>query len=536
MSTLASSLRLQSNSCSVPQAFDVTIQSLSIEASRAKASKQQQGLRDNLAGELAVLVSFLTGSYRRGTQIPPLDDIDVLLVLDPTAYASDLVDSDAATAAILRRVHRALATVYPRSEIVGYDRCIRIAFTGTGIGFDITPAFQQSEDVFLIPDLRQGRWIATNPKSHQQQISYANQNVCGQQLVPLVKLLKLWNLQHGSPLSGFHLEVMAFRALTQPPKDLRHGLACLFDALATSVPYRTPDPWPGGVDVDAYLTPERREKAVRRLAEATDLAVAAVRAESTGDVDGAHWRWRQILGERYPEPGRKPDPPQRLSPFAAASAIAVGGIISATSAGLVSPSSALASARSGTSHGGELEAEPEELGRAGADSAEADRQIEAVLRQFTGLRRMPPDVAVRDPSLGLHGRHPTDLHAVLVGEQRTNLGGRHRIVVAVPAGAPISESYVYAPDYVPRHAHDGRGRYRPVRNIRHCWRTGALCTHAQIDRWDGRLVTLVIWAAEWLFRQDYHQRTGVWLGAEVTERGRRRVARVHGGRKRRASR
>jgi hypothetical protein len=42
-----------------------------------------------------------------------------------------------------------------------------------------------------------------------------------------------------------------------------------------------------------------------------------------------------------------------------------------------------------------------------------------------------------------------------------------------------------------------------------------MCTHAQRDRWDGRLVTLLVFAADWLFRQDVYQKTGRWHGREI---------------------
>lgn len=526
-----------SSGTTLPQAFDTLLKSLSIEAAKPKASKQQQGLRENLASHLEVMLSILTGSYRRGTQIPPLDDIDVLLVLDPQVYRDYFVDSPEHTARLLRRVQQALRAAYPISEIESFDRCIRIHFTGTGIGFDVTPAFQIATDVFAIPDRGLGRWIQTNPKEHQRLISDANQNVCGQWLVPLVKLLKLWNQEHGRLLSGFHIEVMAYRALRHAPNNVREGLAFLFGALATAVHSRTPDPWPQGLDVDDYLVGAKRERAAERLSEAAETARAALDAERAGDVEGAHWGWRQLFRDRYPEAGRRSAPPRPLSTFGAAAIITRGGAVSATSAGLAAPSSGYASATSGTSHGGDREPAVEHEGEASLAAEEVERQLAEVLGQFEGLRRISPAEAVRDPALWpVHGLPPEVFHAVLVGEQRTNLGGRHRVLVAVPVGAPVTESKIYALGYPPRHMHDGTGRYRTFRPVRHRWGGRVLCTHAQCDRWDGRLVTLVIWAAEWLFRQDFYQRHGVWVGAEIDGRGRRRVNALHGGARRRRGR
>lgn len=168
----------------VAQAFDAVLKALSVEASKPKASEQQQSLRENLASALRVDAAILTGSYRRGTQIPPLDDIDVLLVLNREEYAGYYQDATEQTTALVRLTSGALRNAYQLSEITPYSRGVRISFTGTGIGFDVTPAFQLAEDVFTIPDRTLGRWILTNPKEHQRQISAANQNLCASGLCP----------------------------------------------------------------------------------------------------------------------------------------------------------------------------------------------------------------------------------------------------------------------------------------------------------------------------------------------------------------
>jgi len=47
-----------------------------------------------------------------------------------------------------------------------------------------------------------------------------------------------------------------------------------------------------------------------------------------------------------------------------------------------------------------------------------------------------------------------------------------------------------------------------------------MCTHALRDHCDGRLVSLLIYAADWLVRQDYYQLTGVWTGRQIGRGGR----------------
>ena len=58
-----------------------------------------------------------------------------------------------------------------------------------------------------------------------------------------------------------------------------------------------------------------------------------------------------------------------------------------------------------------------------------------------------------------------------------------------------------------------------VRGRRHRWLDGALCTHAMRDRWDGRLVTALVYAVDYLVRQDYYELTRAWVGREIRPDG-----------------
>jgi hypothetical protein len=162
---------------------------------------------------------------------------------------------------------------------------------------------------------------------------------------------------------------------------------------------------------------------------------------------------------------------------------------------------------------------------AGAEQrALVEAQVVEALAQFSALRRVDPAAAAADPTLWpVRPGEEALLHTVLVGEQRSNLGRVQRILVKIPVDAPASEPSVYRLDQHVRHAPGPGGRFAPRRPLRHQWRDGSMCTHAQRDRSDGRLVTLLVYAAEWLVRQDFYQLTGRWIGREIDARGRLRV-------------
>lgn len=504
---------------SVSQGFDETLRSLQIEPWKSIASDQQQRLRERLRSRLEVIDSYLTGSYRRNTQIFPLNDIDLLLVLDRDAYIDVLLDPVFGPSRLLDAVEAALREAYPTSEIERHECCIRIQFAGTRIGFDVIPAFQRRKDEFLIPNTDLFQWVLTNPKEHQRLVSEANQRHGGM-LVPLIKLLKACNEAMGKPLHGFHVEMMVYYALQTTPVNYREGVANLLDSLARGVWSPVLDPWPQGRQVDEYLSDEKRAKAAAGLGVAAAHARDAVAAEARGDDAEAHQLWEEVFGHWYPVEVPAPSA-KKLTPPQAIKAVSSASRIAATSAGLVGLSPGLASASTGTSHGGSSPHRRWSWSGTEPDVGWHEREIQKVLRQFTAMTRLTPAEAAADPAVWPVRESDVDeLYAVLVGDQYSNLGIRHRLLVLIPKDAPAIEPAMYdLRPYQPKKI-TAEG-WKPKRRLAHHWRGGVLCTHAARDRWDGHLVTLMIWAADWLFRQDYRQmRGGRWIGPQIDDRGR----------------
>jgi len=516
----------------VAQAFAALFTALEPnEGEREKASKQQQRVRESLEDLLALEDTYLSGSYRQRTLIRPPNDIDLLLVLDAEEYGDQIaLDSDGATAA-LDCVEHAVDFAYPNTEKYRHSRCIQLQFAGTGIGFDLVPVFRFTEDEFWMPDAARGVWLRTNPREVQRLVSEANQNVCGEWLVPLVKLLKAWKDKHRNrvKLTGFHLEAMSYHALKHAPANEREGLLYLFEKLAVAIYLATPDIWSMGENADAYLSCSNRLRAAAALSDAALEARKAVDAEADGRPEEAHAIWFKFFGDRYPETGEKREAAVRLSLSEATVAISAGAYVSATSAGLTRPAPGYAVVRSATSHGGVLDEAPtvgRSLSAASVPEAQREwleREIAMALTQFTALRRIDPADAAADPELW--PVKPGDeqyLYAVLVGEQATNLRTRHRILMAIPLDTPATEPRVYRlhqhVQHVPKGGDRKRTRFVPRRRLRHQWRDGSMCSHARRDRWDGRLVTLLTYAADWLLRQDLYQKTGKWLGYEIDSR------------------
>jgi hypothetical protein len=526
------------------QAFAVLLADLEIsEVEQREATRQQKQVRERLDERLKLEDSFLSGSYRRRTQIRPCDDIDLLAVLNVDWY----MFADAKTAIALDAqgaknaidfTFDALRDAYPKTELRRFDRGVQLQFAGTGIGFDVVPALRFTDNESFIPDRKRGIWIRTNPKEQQRLMSEANQGCCGQMLVPLVKLLKTWNDTRGKSrvLRGFHLEAMAYHGLHHTPDSYREGVEYLLRDAAARLLISVPDIWPSGEDAISNLTWDERLHESGVLLRAADKAREALDAEADLRFDDAHAIWNALLGSRYPETGTTLAKASPLPAYDAVAKIQAGAYVSASSYGLVSASPSYAGAYSPSDHGGELEAglaarletAPMEVFSEEAITLQLlllEHQIMQTTAQFESLVRMTAEKAAADPTLWpVTAARAQRLYAVLVGEQRTNFGRHHRLLVTVPIDLPAIEPRVYllGERWHTRPSSQGWGRVRPHR---HRWADGALCTHAMRDRWDGRLVTALVYAVDYLVRLDYYDMTHTWIGREIGRKGHLRINR-----------
>lgn len=271
---------------------------------RDEADRQRKVVHGHLARGLSVKESLISGSVGRRTAIRPLNDIDLFLTLNRDAH-EDLRSGD--PDACLRKIQSILHVAYPNKGRPRLQkRSINIEFSTTGLGFDVVPAFQDpwNTAVYEIPDRNTRGWIRTNPRVHRDYSRQADQRA-GSKANPLVKLLKHWNNTRPGkkPMRSFHLELMVYEALTSPPADFAEGLALLFKDLAERVMRPCADPARLVGDVSAGFSPERRQRAQRMLREAAGTAQRAVEADKAHRTAEAHYLWRSILGDAYPERG-----------------------------------------------------------------------------------------------------------------------------------------------------------------------------------------------------------------------------------------
>jgi hypothetical protein len=286
------------------QALDKFLHALELsDKERSEASRQGdllgESLREHLGG---VTRHFLAGSYSRGVAIRPLVDIPLFLDLDASVHGAA---REAGPAACLEAVEQALAKAYPQSPAPQREgRAVNIKPEGSSVGFDVVPAFAQGGGVYLIPARTEPRWIKTNPEAAKEVSTNTNEKA-GAKLHPLIRAAKHWNVLHGKPLSGFHLEAMAARAVPTPPLNYLDALRKLFAKVSEHVLRNCPDPAGVGPDIDEELERERRTRAQLALMEALRQVDQVLQLDRSWRTDEAHAVFRRLFGEAYPETGRR---------------------------------------------------------------------------------------------------------------------------------------------------------------------------------------------------------------------------------------
>lgn len=268
------------------------------KAEQEKAQTRHNNVREKLREKMVLDRDFLSGSYGRNTKIRPLNDVDLMIVLNVDEYADDYYHNGDPTK-ILKLIKTIVDDLYPRTPSKIQARSVNLDFHD--FGFDIVPSFDRSGGGLLIPDSNIGGWMGTSPEAHQRLLTEANKKA-GQMLVPLVKMVKSFNLNKKKPLRSFHIEAMSLDIFWEPPASYQEGLIALFSSLATKVLSNCPDPAGMGPGVDDYLDGADRLRISKLLGDSIEKARQALELESQNDHNGAIGVWYSLLGAPFPKP------------------------------------------------------------------------------------------------------------------------------------------------------------------------------------------------------------------------------------------
>ena len=194
---------------SVDEAFRKFKSRLELNPKEQKnASERHTEVREYIRTKFSIDRDFLTGSYARDTKTKPLKDIDIFFEMNK----SEKHYRDKAAGVVLDDYKKALIEKYGEKAVRRQSRSINVDF-GVAIkeddktdykilSVDVVPAFDSGND-YEIPDGDTGRWIKTNPETHADRATKAQQ-AYSSEWKGLVRMAKYWNNnpRHGENLSS----------------------------------------------------------------------------------------------------------------------------------------------------------------------------------------------------------------------------------------------------------------------------------------------------------------------------------------------
>jgi hypothetical protein len=259
------------------------------------------------------------GSLARGSQIEPINDVDLMLIHEaadhpdwgnPGSSAEDALEESRELIRELLGSPEALKELFGE-EATGMQwvRHTRLqnhavkcfldppededAFT-----VDVVPALPRTPRGFWIPERDSRCWIETDPVLLIELVLERHGGYGEGQFVQLIRVLKRWSRGHEAVLKGLTIEVLALDHLRDEPRP--HALAGFFTAAAAHIFEPIIDP----AELCGEVQPDLDRAAGHRLlAEASELAAAAIAAAAAGEIRRAICIWREIFGgDLFPEP------------------------------------------------------------------------------------------------------------------------------------------------------------------------------------------------------------------------------------------
>jgi len=275
------------------------------------------------------------GSFPRKAKIQPLDDIDVLILLNGrgtevsqsyselyTYYLKVMEDSAPLSlfadeygyvnsTKILNKIKSHLSSIsnYKKAEIKKTMQAVTLALKSYDWVFDIVPAvpvYCSSGKIayYLIPDGK-GKWIRTDPRIDSSNITQVNSRHDGK-FLPTVRLLKYWNTRTHKPrFQSYYFENLAIKVFQNAPviNDFPTAVEYFFYNCPYYIRLSCPDPKGLGPALDLSVDWSTKGKVIDAMSEASTFAGYALMYEAKSDHKEAIYWWGRIFGSEFPTYG-----------------------------------------------------------------------------------------------------------------------------------------------------------------------------------------------------------------------------------------
>jgi len=271
---------------------------------------KHNGIREKLRERLNLKDDFLTGSYKRWTQIKPKKvsenfDVDVFLAFNKEDYGEkELEDLRSEVEKAVKDIKNNDNDICIISINTKQRRSIGVEF-GKKFQIDLVPAIEIEKDKkYKIFDKRTLGAVISNPKLHGKLLTEANdKSESGgvKRLVPLVRLLKSWKREKCDYLKSFHLELLILKAL--PKGEINSFSDGLYSFFTNVINYLQElclkDPANNEVCIDDYLDEDNTRDELQKLVEeAKEFAEEAKNYEEKGAIDSAIKKWKMIFASK----------------------------------------------------------------------------------------------------------------------------------------------------------------------------------------------------------------------------------------------
>jgi hypothetical protein len=274
------------------------------------------------------------GSFARNTKVRPLDDIDILVLLNgkgtrdnqagSDTYGSwlKITEPDAPLAIfrdqygyvnsikILNVIRDSLSKVpnYRRADLHRNQQAVTLDLLSYPWVFDIVPAVPISDGIktihYLIPNGR-GDWSRTDPRIDSENITKINLHHQGE-FLPVIRLLKYWNNRTVKPvLSSYYFETLAIKVFSSisPIRNHKEAIKYFFDICPAYISSSCPDPKRLGPNLDTDISSDTKTKVIAAMKNDSQSADYALMYERLDNEKDAIYWWERVFGSGFPSYG-----------------------------------------------------------------------------------------------------------------------------------------------------------------------------------------------------------------------------------------
>jgi hypothetical protein len=312
----------------VIRAFNEFDNSLNLDrAERDRAITAHNEMSDILVKAGVAVSTFLQGSFARKTMLPPLKDVDIIVLLAATLDEVRRTPGSAKGAIAATRAAIAAARPDARFDVTSQAaHALQVCLPGCDFSIDLVPAVEDPNDgsVVWIADRENDKWERSTVRGLNQSIR--NHNVaCGGRFVHQVRMLKQARTTSRAlkDVSGLAIETLAYRVISG---EIDHptGVASVLRSAAGLLAGPLLDPV-GDQDLTAEWTSQERAAIIAAFVGLSSRAEEALELDASGDPEAAVESWGVVFGEAFP-PARQQSAEEALAALQGGSTASTGRV------------------------------------------------------------------------------------------------------------------------------------------------------------------------------------------------------------------